>query len=122
MKTIICSGVQVEQLAQKRLHLLLCKCFASLWPSTRVLTNPWSTQYQRSLIIVNNTSKFQQRLEEQPIHHCDTDLRLMPRNKREVSREKLKTGKVEVETGAAGGGRERGPGPGHVYLCTHTLF
>lgn len=81
----------MEQLAQKRLHLLLRKCFASRWPLTRVLSNLWSTQCRGGLIILNYISKRQRRWEEQLIHHCGTDPQLTRRSKSKVPGEKAKT-------------------------------
>lgn len=80
----------MEQLAQKRLHLLLRKRFASLWLLTRVLSNLWFTQRWGGLIILNYASKCQWRWEEQPLCHCGTDLQLTRRSKREMPGEKAK--------------------------------
>lgn len=91
----------MEQLAQKRLHLLLRKCFASRWPLTRVLSNLWSTQCRGGLIILNYISKRQRRWEEQPIYHRGSRAEAKARR---LGRRRKQTGKaasVILESGAA---------------------
>lgn len=80
----------MEQLAQKRLHLLFRTCFASMWTLTRVLSDLWSTQHRGGLIILNYISNCQWRW-EQPICHHGTDLQLRGRSESEVPGEKAKS-------------------------------
>lgn len=70
----------MEQLAQRRFHLLLCTCSASRWPLTRVLSNLWSTQHWDGLIIQNYLSKQRRRWGEGLTCPCGSDLQLTLRS------------------------------------------
>lgn len=87
----------MEQLAQRRLHLLLCTCSASRWPLTRMLSNLWSTHHWGGLIILNYLSKQQWKREKELICLCGTDLQLTRRRWKWGAQ-----GEGEITTGRVG--------------------
>jgi len=118
----------VEQLTQKRLPLLLHKCFASLWPLTRVLSNLWSTQHRGGLITLNYIPQRQQRWEEQRLSHRGADPQLVRGSKSEAPGEKAKSNlgkrqarswRHEQHPRGHRAGRKHNPGLGRAWVCTH---